>query len=641
MNASSIALIPALPLFGFVIMGLFGKYFPARVSGFLGTLLLAISTCLAGYLAYDYFFAAGHISSVYQTSYPIRFSWLEFSPTLKVEIGAVIDPISVMMLVVVTLISFMVHLYSTAYMHGEKRYATYFAFLSLFTFSMLFLVLSINMIQLYMAWELVGISSFLLIGFYYEKPSAVAAAKKAFIVTRFADMFFLIGILVVSLYGGSLDIPTLISKLSGPGSFGIASPVATGFMGMSVLSWGLLFIFIGGAGKSALFPLHIWLPDAMEGPTPVSALIHAATMVVAGVYLVARLFPIYVFSAPEVLKIIAATGAFTAIFAAVIACTQFDIKRVLAYSTMSQIGYMIFALGLAGWGVNKFGFTAAMFHLFTHAIFKALLFLAAGSVIHYLHTNDMREMGALRKQMPVTHIVFLIACLAISGIPPFAGFYSKEMILGAAYQTNQIIFFTGIITAGLTAFYMFRLYFSIFWRDKAAQGERVPAHGSAAMLIPLAILAIGALTAGFIPFAKLVTYNGQPLQIPEASIVSIMAIFIAVASILISALLYMKENLMPAKLVRIFGDLHRVIFRKFFIDEIYIFITRKIIFNLIARPAAWMDRNIVDGSINLIASGTTGFAKNIKTLQSGRLQGYMTWFLGGLLILIMIFMMVN
>jgi NADH-quinone oxidoreductase subunit L len=243
--------------------------------------------------------------------------------------------------------------------------------------------------------------------------------------------------------------------------------------------------------------------------------------------------------------------------------------------------------------------------------------------------------------MPVTHIVFLIACLAISGIPPFAGFYSKEMILGAAYQTNQIIFFTGIITAGLTAFYMFRLYFSIFWRDKAAQGERVPAHGSAAMLIPLAILAIGALTAGFIPFAKLVTYNGQPLQIPEASIVSIMAIFIAVASILISALLYMKENLMPAKLVRIFGDLHRVIFRKFFIDEIYIFITRKIIFNLIARPAAWMDRNIVDGSINLIASGTTGFAKNIKTLQSGRLQGYMTWFLGGLLILIMIFMMVN
>ena len=283
MNSTCIALIPALPLTGFVLIGLFGKYLPSKLSGFLATLILGISAALAGYVAYSYFFGTGGIASAYTASYPIRLSWLAFSPTLTVEIGALIDPISVMMLVVVTLISFMVHLYSIAYMKGEKRYSTYFAFLNLFTFSMLLLVLSVNMIQLYMAWELVGVSSFLLIGFYYDKPSAVAAAKKAFIVTRFADMFFLIGILVVSFYGTSLDIPTLIARLSSPTSFSIVSPAATGFMGLSVLSWGLLLIFIGGAGKSAMFPLHIWLPDAMEGPTPVSALIHAATMVVAGV----------------------------------------------------------------------------------------------------------------------------------------------------------------------------------------------------------------------------------------------------------------------------------------------------------------------------------------------------------------------
>lgn len=489
-----------------------------------------------------------------------------------------------------------------------------------------------------MGWELVGVSSFLLIGFYYDKPRAVAAAKKAFIITRFADMFFLVGILIVSFYGGSLDIPTLISNLSHPTSFSVVSPIATGFMGLSLLSWGLLMIFIGGAGKSALFPLHVWLPDAMEGPTPVSALIHAATMVVAGVYLVARLFPIYVFSAPEVLKIIAVTGAFTAIFAAIIACVQYDIKRVLAYSTMSQIGYMIFALGLAGWGVNRYGFTAAMFHLFTHAIFKALLFLAAGSVIHYLHTNDLREMGSLRKQMPFTHIVFLIACLAIAGIPPFAGFYSKEMILGIAYQSNMIIFMVGIITSGLTAFYMFRLYFSIFWRDKTIQPIRSKAHSSMAMVIPLAILAIGAVSAGFIPFEKLVTFNGQPIVIAGEPIVTILAISIVFGSICLSAFMYKKDNPIPAYLVQGSGGFYQLVYRRFYIDEIYLFITKKVVFNLVARPAAWIDRNIVDGGINRIAISTTGISRNIKVFQSGRFQGYMAWFLGGLLVMALIFM---
>ncbi len=639
MNAAYIALIPALPLVGFIFIGLFGKYFPAKISGRLGTLFLAVSTCLAGWEAYQYFFVSGAVGGTYQTTYPIRFSWLEFSPKLIVEIGTIIDPISVMMLLVVTLISLMVHIYSAAYMRGEKRYSTYYAFLGLFTFSMLFLVLSINIIQLYMGWELVGVSSFLLIGFYYDKPSAVAAAKKAFIITRFADMFFLIGILIVSYIGKSLDIPTLISNLSHASSFTITSPLATGFMGFSLLSWGLLMIFIGGAGKSAMFPLHVWLPDAMEGPTPVSALIHAATMVVAGVYLVARFYPIYVFSAPDVLKIIAITGAFTAIFAAIIACVQYDIKRVLAYSTISQIGYMIFALGLAGWGVNKYGFTAAMFHLFTHAIFKALLFLSAGSVIHFIHSNDMRDMGSLRKKMPLTHIVFLIACLAISGIPPFAGFYSKEMILGVAYQTNKIIFIIGIITAGLTAFYMFRLYFSIFWRDKKVQIIRGNAHGSASMTIPLMLLAFGAIGAGFIPFQKLVTFNGQPIAMESNNIVTVLAIVIAVVSIFISAFIYLNDNTIPTKAVKRLGGVYRLIYSKFYIDEIYLFITKKIIFNLVARPVAWIDKYIVDSSINLIGAVTTEISISIKTLQSGRIQGYMSWFLGALLVLVLIFMM--
>jgi NADH-quinone oxidoreductase subunit L len=638
MNAVNIALIPILPFLAFVILGLFGKYLPAKLSGWFGTLLLGISAGLAIYVAYDYFFVSGNISGAYQTFYPIRFAWLEFTPKLSVEMGAIIDPVSVMMLVVVTMISFMVHLYSTAYMEGEKRYSTYYAFLGLFTFSMLMLVLSINMIQLYMGWELVGVSSFLLIGFYYDKPSAVAAAKKAFIVTRFADMFFLIGILIVSWIGGSLDIPTLIANLSGSGSFSMATPMAAGFLGMSVLSWGLLLIFIGGAGKSAMFPLHIWLPDAMEGPTPVSALIHAATMVVAGVYLVARLFPIYHFSAPEVLKIIAYTGAFTAIFAAVIACTQFDIKRVLAYSTMSQIGYMMFALGLAGWGINNDGFTASMFHLFTHAIFKALLFLAAGAVIHYIHSNDMRDMGALRKQMPITHIVFLVACLAISGIPPFAGFYSKEMILGAAFQSNRIIFLTGIITAGLTAFYMFRLYFSIFWRDGEEQPGRGHSHGALAMSIPLVLLAFGTVAAGFIPFEKLVTFNGKPLEIASEYQVTILTVCLVAASIMLSGFLYFKKNALPEKLTHVFGDIYQAVFHKFYIDEIYLFITKKVVFNLVARPAAWFDRNIIDGLINVTASGTAGVSSLIKGVQSGRLQGYMIYFLGGIIVLVIIFM---
>ena len=413
------------------MLGLFGRKYFKNTSGIIGTTLLLISTVLALYTAYGYFFEYGKVTGVYQRLIPLKYTWLEFRSGVAIDMGIIIDPISVMMLVVVTFISLMVHIYSLGYMKGEERFPTYYAFLGLFTFSMLGLVISSNIFQIYIFWELVGVSSFLLIGYYYDKPSAVAACKKAFIVTRFADVGFLIGILVLSFYSGTLDFNTLIERLTSAESSDFKSAIAASFLGISALTWGLVLVFIGGAGKSAMFPLHIWLPDAMEGPTPVSALIHAATMVVAGVFLVARLFPVFAISSPGALSLVGYVGAISALIAAVIACTQTDIKLVLAYSTMSQIGFMMFALGVSKYGAEDgLGYTASMFHLFTHAMFKALLFLGAGAVIHFIHSNEMKDMGGLRKyRLPITHITFLIACLAIAGMPPFAGFFSKEEIL--------------------------------------------------------------------------------------------------------------------------------------------------------------------------------------------------------------------
>ena len=464
MNYSSyIALIPLLPLASFVLLGLFGKKYFKYFSGIIGTLVLLVSAALALYTAYNYFFIDGKVGDVYQTLTPIKYSWLNFSPSLSIDMGIILDPISVMMLVVVTFVSLMVHIFSLGYMKGEERFGTYYSFLSLFTFSMLGLVIASNIFQIYIFWELVGVSSYLLIGFYYDRPSAVAASKKAFIVTRFADLGFLIGILILGFQSQTLDFNTLIQRLTDTNSPQYLAIVSSSFLGISLMTWALTLVFIGGAGKSAMFPLHIWLPDAMEGPTPVSALIHAATMVVAGVYLVARLFPLFHINHLS-LQIVTWIGAVSAFLAAVIACTQTDIKRVLAYSTMSQIGYMMFALGVSGYGgENSLGYTASMFHLFTHAFFKSLLFLCAGAIIHLVHSNEMKDMGGLRKLMPITHIAFLVACLAIAGVPPFAGFFSKEEILSAAWQNNSIIYYIGLITSGITAFYMFRLYFSIFW----------------------------------------------------------------------------------------------------------------------------------------------------------------------------------
>ena len=369
-NYAYIVLISLLPLAGFVVLGLFGRRYFRSFSGVFGTAMVLVAAGLALWVAYGYFFDWGKLNGAYRPIIALDIRWLTFSSGLSIDMSIVLDPISVMMIVVVSFVSLMVHIFSLGYMKGEERFATYYAFLGLFTFSMLGLVLSGNIFETYIFWELVGCSSFLLIGYYYDRPTAVAAAKKAFIVTRFADLGFLIGILILSFHAGTLDFHTLIQRLTEPGPQ-LASITTASFLGISLLSWGLVLVFVGGAGKSALFPLHIWLPDAMEGPTPVSALIHAATMVVAGVYLVARLYPLYAYSSPAVLQVVLYAGTLTALLAAIIACTQTDIKRVLAYSTMSQIGYMMFALGT--WHCWRRGDWVGIYGLYVPSLYACFL----------------------------------------------------------------------------------------------------------------------------------------------------------------------------------------------------------------------------------------------------------------------------
>ena len=620
-------IILLLPMLMFITLGLCGHKMSHRTAGLLGTSGLFIITILSYIVAAQYFLQP-RVDGIYPTITPYYFEWLRFTDWLHIDLGIMLDPISVMMLVVITTVSSMVHLYSLGYMHGEVGFQRYYAFLSLFTFSMLGLVVATNIFQMYIFWELVGVSSYLLIGFYYTRQSAVAASKKAFIVTRFADLGFLLGILLLSYYTKTFDFATLTS---GEVSL-VGTTAGKTFLGISVASWAMILVFMGGAGKSAMFPLHIWLPDAMEGPTPVSALIHAATMVVAGVFLVARLFPIYV-TTPEVLTFITVIGAVTALYAAVVAFVQTDIKRVLAFSTISQIAFMIVALGVTTEmnGHGALGYMASMFHLFTHAMFKALLFLGAGAIIHAVHSNEMSEMGGLRKYMPVTHITFLIACLAIAGIPPFSGFFSKDEILAAAFEKSA---FWGVwmsLVAGLTAFYMFRLYFNIFW-GKEAHHEHTPHEAPKTMSIPLVFLAVVTCFAGFIPFGHFVTASGLSYTIHLNWAVAGTSICIAIIGIALATWLYMKPNDKPARMAESMSSLHRWAYHRFYIDEVYMFITHKIIFRHICMPIAWFDRHVVDGTMNLMATITQSASYHIRGLQSGRLQSYAVVFLLGAMI---------
>ena len=630
-------LILITPLFLFLFLGLVGGKLRPNIVGIIGTLGMGFCAVLAYSVAYQYFFVIGKTADSWQSIMPINFEWLRFTELLHIDLGILLDPISVMMLVVITTVSFMVHIYSLGYMHGEVGFQRYYALLSLFSFSMLGLVVATNIFQMYIFWELVGVSSYSLIGFYYQKPSAVLASKKAFIVTRFADLGFLIGILILSYYTKTFDFATLTANNA---ELVISSFAGGTFMGMSLVSVALALIFMGGAGKSAMFPLHIWLPDAMEGPTPVSALIHAATMVVAGVFLVARLFPVYFFAAPDVLTMIAYIGAFTALFAAVIAITQTDIKRVLAFSTISQIAYMMAALGVSKYGDHDgLGYMASMFHLFTHAFFKALLFLGAGSVIHAVHSNEMKDMGNLHKYMKITSITFLIACLAIAGIPPFSGFFSKDEILAAAFHNQPIVFWTLWIVAGLTAFYMFRLYFGIFFNGKRDY-EHKPHESGLPMAIPLMILAVFSVFTGLIPFSEFISSDNKPFEMHIDMVVASLSVVAAIVGIVVAYTMYFKDSNKPATVAARLKGLYTASLNKFYLDEVWMFITKKVIFNCVSRPIAWFDRHVIDGTMDNIANVTQKASHRVRGLQSGQMQRYVAFLVAGTIliaILVLIF----
>jgi len=648
-------LILLLPFLSFLLLGLLGMKMPKKVAGYIGTALMLVVVCLCYYTAYQYFFGVGReASGLYPTVTAFNLTWLDFgkSPIFGIDllfkIGFRLTPISTMMLLVITTVSLMVHIYSFGYMAErdenyqvegyEKGFQRFYAFLSLFTMSMLGLVVATNIFQMYLFWELVGVCSYMLIGFYYPKHAAVHASKKAFIVTRFADLFFLFGILIYSYYAGTFNY-----------DLGVMPELANNLTHMQqTASWliptALFLMFIGGAGKSAMFPLHIWLPDAMEGPTPVSALIHAATMVVAGVYQVASLFPIYVkFGAVEQLHWIAYIAAFTAFYAAAVACAQADIKRGLAFSTISQIAYMLVALGVCFALDNHhggLGYMAAMFHLFTHAMFKALLFLCSGAIIVIVGSNFYQYMGGLRKYMPITNVCFLIGCLAIAGIPPFSGFFSKDEIIAACFQFSPFLGWFMTVVAGMTAFYMFRLYYLIFWGKSYYEADpdhrRRPQEVPFVMWGPLVFLAIISVFAGLIPFGHFVSATGESYDIHIDWSVATTSIVAAVIGISLATWMYAgKEWPVADKLERTFPKLHKAALNRFYIDDAWQYFTHKIVFRCISRPIAWFDRHVVDNTFNFLAWGTNEAAESIRPWQSGDVRGYATWFISGAVALLL------
>jgi NADH-quinone oxidoreductase subunit L len=542
----------------------------------------------------------------------------------QVDLGLLIDPLTACLLIVVTTIGLLVHVYSIGYMSHDPGYWRFFAYLNLFMFSMLLLVLADNWLVVFVAWELVGLSSYLLIGFWYRKRSAMLAAKKAFIVNRVGDVGFALGIMAIFINTGAVGEATLNIRES------IHTLLEAGDANPIPLFVVALLVFAGAMGKSAQFPLHVWLPDAMEGPTPVSALIHAATMVNAGVYLVARANPLFA-SAPDAMVIVAAIGIFTAILAASIAMTQTDIKRVLAYSTLSQLGYMFAALGVGA-------FTAAIFHLMTHGFFKGLLFLGSGSVIHAVHEEqDMRRMGGLSKKIPITYATMLIGSIAISGIPPLAGFFSKDEILGEAFKLGfQWVWLIGIVVAIMTAFYMFRLMGLTFWGEFRGPREIWDSiHESPrVMTIPLILLAIPSILLGIV--------LGLPLG--DSTIHHWLEPSVAVAAAGVAlAWRFFGVGVGPIRMpgrpeaVREWAArvpfLYRASLNKWWFDELNDLLFIKLGGRL-AHAMWWFDREVVDGTVNAVGRRTVATGGGLRRVQTGRVQNYALGIAVGLIVMV-------
>ncbi|MDI3256885.1 MAG: NADH-quinone oxidoreductase subunit L [Kyrpidia sp.] len=600
-------LVPAIPLVAYLLLLALGRRVHEGVAAAIGVLATLISLVLSLMIFVDVAQGGGQL--------PYLWTWLTFGPGPghTWQAGFEVNSLNALMLVVVSFVSTLVLLFSRGYMHGDPRFGVFYQYLLLFVFSMLGLVISPNFLQLYVFWELVGLCSYLLVGFWYEKPEAAAAAKKSFVVTRLGDVGLLAGIILLYLATGSFDYDDIARAIQTGG----LQIHWIGPQGLATL--GALLVFLGAAGKSAQFPLHVWLPDAMEGPTPVSALIHAATMVAAGVYLVARSFALFDAS-PVALDVVAYIGGITAILGAAIGLTQRDIKRVIAYSTISQLGYMMMGLGVAA-------YSAAVFHLFTHAFFKALLFLAAGSVIHAVDTQDLGRMGGLWRRMPVTASTFLFGALALSGVPPFAGFWSKDEILASTLAAGRpLLFALGMVAAFFTAFYIFRVFFLTF--TGRYRGDRVPRESGWVMTLPLVLLALMALGAGWAgaPFTgyALERFLGEPSGASEAGAgPGVMAISTAVSllGIGLAWLMYGERATSPEAWSRSLWPLYRLSFHKFYFDELYQAVIVRPAFAL-GKAFDWVDRRIIDGIVRLAAEATLAVASGVRRIQTGQVQTY-------------------
>lgn len=642
---NSYLLIPFLPLIAFFINIVFGRRFLKDASHWISVAAVIASWIISLFSVSDVI----HGKVINKDLY----TWV-LSGGFRVSVGFLIDQLTAVMLIVVTTVSSLVHIYSMGYMHGDKGYYRFFSYLSLFTFSMLMLVMSNNFLQLYFGWEAVGLSSYLLIGFWYEKKSASDAGKKAFIVNRFGDFGFGIGVILIFLTLGTLDYAPVF------GSIGTLAGKTTNFLGLNVDTITLiaLLLFCGAVGKSAQFPLHVWLPDAMEGPTPVSALIHAATMVTAGVFMIARCSPIFNLSATA-MNVVAITGGVTALFAATIALVQNDIKRIVAYSTVSQLGYMFLACGVGA-------YSAGIFHLYTHAFFKALLFLGAGSVMHAMAGElDIQKMGGLKKHMPLTYWTFLLASLSIAGIPGFAGFFSKDEILWKAFSAGslgQILYIIAAITALLTAFYSFRIIYLAFHGEfRGTHEQEHHLHESPkVMTIPLIILAVGAIFSGWVGIPSLLgdvvgaghsdrfgeflapvlgQAKGEGTHAEEVMVMTL-SVIAGLLGIGTSAFLYLRKTDLPKRIADKYAFAYKVLWNKYYVDELYDYI--------IVKPTYWLARSvisevtdgkIIEGIVNGVPEIIGRFSQWLRRFQTGVIHQYAAIMTIGAFIIIALYLL--
>ena len=600
-------LIFLLPLFSFAVISFFVRPFIRRESKIAGYITIA---AIAGSLVLSIWTLQAVMAAPSRELVVPDISWLVIEGGVSIHLGLMVDSLAAVMLVVVTIVSLMVQIYSQGYMDGDPGYHRYFAFMSLFTASMLGLVLADNLLFLFVFWELVGLCSYLLIGFWFHRPLAADAAKKAFIVTRLGDFGFLAAILALYYNTGTFDIAEL---------HGLA---IAGTLAGTTLTWAAIGIFSGAVGKSAQFPLHVWLPDAMEGPTPVSALIHSATMVSAGVFLVARTYPLFAHSG-EALATVAIIGGFTAIFAATMGLVMTDIKRVLAYSTISQLGYMMLGLGTGGVAIG-------IFHLFNHAFFKALLFLGAGSVNHATGTFDMRRMGGLRRVMPWTYATFVIASLSIAGIWPLSGFWSKDEILVSSLGSQPVLFYLAMITVFMTAFYMFRVVFMTFGGEYRGEGK--PHESSSVMVTPMVVLAALAIVSGLWnvggAFGQFMGH-GEAHGFLEGFFGALtqplpwISLILAGSGVLLAYAMYSAKWLSPERVGSLFKPLYTLFYRKYWFDELYEnIIVRNALLKGLFASLQFFDSRGVDGAVNGVAGGVVAAGGAVRRAQTGQLQLY-------------------